>query len=329
MKKGNSSSVLGLLIVLAVAVLALVIIANTLKKQPELPTVDPSKETSEKTDDNSSEESNIIDESIETPNVSKDEESNASTPSDAETSKDVSEIIPDDESEPEPPLPESYEYLTDISEYLEYIEPEDRDEYLFLVNYNNLLDSSYKPTDLVDVVNTRNGWPTQKLRLSAAKALEALFIEAKEAGMTYINDDSGYRLSVTSGYRSYNTQKSNFEKRVDRAKDENPGVSQEEAEEIAAKAVARPGTSEHQTGLCVDMHNMPEAIKTFKNEEAAKWLVENSHKFGFILRYPEDKTEITKIMFEPWHFRFVGRYHATRIHELGMCLEEYMEYLES
>ena len=67
--------------------------------------------------------------------------------------------------------------------------------------------------------------------------------------------------------------------------------------------------------------------KDFAASEAGKWLQENCYKFGFVLRFPEDKTDITGILYESWHFRYVGRYHATRMKELGMCLEEYVEYL--
>ena len=73
------------------------------------------------------------------------------------------------------------------------------------------------------------------------------------------------------------------------------------------------------------MHNLASADKLFAKEEAYTWLRENAHKFGFILRFPEDKTDITKIDFEPWHYRYVGRYHATKIYEAGMCLEEYVK----
>ena len=94
-----------------------------------------------------------------------------------------------------------------------------------------------------------------------------------------------------------------------------------------SSTAAAPGTSEHQTGLCCDMHNLGGADVSFANKEAYTWLIENCYKFGFILRFPEDKVEITGYSFEPWHYRFVGRYHATRMHNLGMCLEEYTDYL--
>lgn len=73
------------------------------------------------------------------------------------------------------------------------------------------------------------------------------------------------------------------------------------------------------------MHNLPGADVSFANQEVYKWLRENAWKFGFILRFPEDKTEITGYSFEPWHYRFVGRYHAQKIHKGGLCLEEYLQ----
>ncbi|MBR6916540.1 MAG: M15 family metallopeptidase, partial [Clostridia bacterium] len=105
------------------------------------------------------------------------------------------------------------------------------------------------------------------------------------------------------------------------------GYDEQTALEMVLSDTAYPGTSEHQTGLCCDMHNYPSATVEFKNEDAYKWLTDNAWKFGFILRYPEDKVSITGYTFEPWHYRFVGRYHAERIHALGFCLEEYLDMI--
>ena len=85
----------------------------------------------------------------------------------------------------------------------------------------------------------------------------------------------------------------------------------------------RPGTSEHQSGLCCDMHNLPETTSKFDNTPEAKWLAENAHRFGFILRYPPNTQHITGIKHESWHFRFVGRTAATEIYEQGITLDEY------
>ncbi|MBR6708475.1 MAG: D-alanyl-D-alanine carboxypeptidase family protein [Clostridia bacterium] len=204
-------------------------------------------------------------------------------------------------------------FKSDLTAYEEYMNPADRDAYLILINVENKLSSSYIPTDLTELVDTRkDGRNPQKMRLYAAKALEAFFIEMRACGITDV--------SVTSGYRSYSYQEQLFADRVAMY----PSLSREEAEAKAATVVAIPGSSEHQSGLCIDMHNLPSADISFANQAAFTWISQNAHKFGFILRFPEDKTEITGISYEPWHYRYVGRYHATRIYESGLCLEEYM-----
>ena len=90
---------------------------------------------------------------------------------------------------------------------------------------------------------------------------------------------------------------------------------------------ARPGTSEHQTGLCVDFmtNTMTELDNSFERSRAFEWLTENAYRFGFILRYPKDKEDVTGYNYESWHYRFVGRSAATVIHEKNETLEEYLE----
>ena len=231
--------------------------------------------------------------------------------------------------EPEPEI--IPEFKADLSAYEMYMNPQgdQRDAYLIVVNSNNPLSADYVPPDLVAVASTRkDGRATQKLREYAAKALEALMLEADACGMIRKNTPSGFPLSVMSAYRDYAYQKYLFYD-VYLVQEMNKGLSREDAEKKVATYSNRPGTSEHQAGLCVDMHTLPSANQSFKNQPEAEWLAENCYKFGFILRYPEDKMEETGgIMYEPWHFRYVGRYHATRMYELDMCLEEYMEYLE-
>lgn len=208
------------------------------------------------------------------------------------------------------------EFKLDLSEYEEYINPADRDRFLFLVNYENFLDKDYKPAQLTDLIHTRkDGRATQQLDLYAAKAMEAMLKEAAANGYT--------TLSITSGYRSYNYQQQLYNNQVAALR---PTYG-DKAKEKAAEAVAVPGTSEHQTGLCADLHNLPSASQAFANKKEYNWLVQNCAKFGFILRYPKNKTDITKIMFEPWHYRFVGRYHAEIIMQEGLCLEEYMQMI--
>lgn len=209
----------------------------------------------------------------------------------------------------------TYTFQSDISEYEEYMNPTRVDEYLLIVNYENLLSESYMPSDLTEIP-TRSDREVQKMRHTAAMALKAMLTEAEANGVADI--------TVTSGWRSYNTQVWLLTNQVNKYR---KTLSEEEAYNLAITEVAVPGTSEHQSGLAVDIHNLPSADISFAETESAKWLAANCYKFGFILRYPENKIEITRISFEPWHFRFVGRYHASRMYELGLCLEEYLEYI--
>ena len=215
------------------------------------------------------------------------------------------------------PSVEEEEYLTDISAYLAYIEPADADAYLILVNRSSTIDRSYVPSPLVNIVDSRSD-RTERMVETAEKALEALYIEMRAAGYTDV--------SVTSGYRSYEKQEYLYNLYIE--KEMKAGISRAEAEKIVDTYSARPGTSEHQTGLCCDMHNLPSADQRFAEKEVYGWLVENAHKFGFILRFPEGKEEITGYEFEPWHYRFVGRKHATEIYRRGLCLEEYLDELK-
>ena len=102
----------------------------------------------------------------------------------------------------------------------------------------------------------------------------------------------------------------------------------EEAKALASKIVAPPNASEHQTGLAVDIVSTVYRVrdKGFEKSVAGKWLKENSWKYGFILRYPSTKTATTKIIFEPWHFRFIGKILAKKMHSEKVCLEEYLKY---
>lgn len=204
-------------------------------------------------------------------------------------------------------------FKSDLSAYEEYMNPTDRDAYLTLINYDHYLDKEYIPAQLTDLTHTRkDGRTTQQMDLYPAKAMEAMLKEAAANGY----DD----LSITSGYRSYNYQQVLFNNQVSSL----AATYGAKAEEKAAEAVAIPGTSEHQSGLCCDLHNLPAASQKFAETDAYAWLIENCANFGFILRFPKNKTDITKIMFEPWHYRYVGRYHAQRIMESGLCLEEYL-----
>ncbi len=223
-----------------------------------------------------------------------------------------------------PPISEelgAMSFSTDLSEYEQYMNPSERDGFLTLINKVQTIVADSVPEDLVSVPTeyTYYGKSVQ-LRETAEKALEAMMIEMYAAGF----DD----IFVTSGYRSYNYQASLFENYV--AEEMASGISRAEAEKIVETYSARPGTSEHQSGLCVDLISkyMSGLNESFADNDVYEWLCENAWKFGFILRFPQDKTAETGYSFEPWHYRFVGRYHAARIHMLGFCLEEYTEYIK-
>ena len=132
----------------------------------------------------------------------------------------------------------------------------------------------------------------------------------------------GVKLYIWSPYRSYNTQKMLFENKISRVT-QSTGLTGEAAEIEAAKVVARPGTSEHHTGLAADF-NM--ANNSFETTDMFRWMKENAENYGFIMRYSEEKHDITKIIHESWHWRFVGINVAKEMNSLNMCLEEYVKY---
>ncbi len=226
---------------------------------------------------------------------------------------DVAELPKD---EPEKIAP-TYSFITDLSAYEEYMCPEDVDGFLILVNREHTVDGEYVPSNLVNIRASRSD-RTERMVETAENALQALYIEMRAAGYTDV--------SVTSGYRTYERQEYLYNLYTER--EMGAGISREAAQKIVDTYSARAGTSEHQTGLCVDMHNLGSASQAFARQEVYGWLIENCYKFGFILRFPEGKEDITGYSFEPWHYRFVGRYHASEMHRLDMCLEEYLAHLE-
>ena len=146
--------------------------------------------------------------------------------------------------------------------------------------------------------------------------LDAMFNAAKEDGIN---------LLMASGYRNFNTQTYLYEKKISYFR--RLGYSQSEATEIASMKVTPPLTSEHETGLAVDIvsynHNCTDS--DFGNCEAGIWLKEHSFEYGFILRYPEGKEDITKIQYEPWHFRYVGKEAAEFIYINDLTFEEFVD----
>ncbi len=149
----------------------------------------------------------------------------------------------------------------------------------------------------------------------AAGELLAMIKAMKAAGVPNIWIQSAYR---TPEYQDnlYNNKVQDFIVM---------GKNQVEAERLASKWVNKSETSEHNLGLAVDFNNVK---KEFENTREFTWLVKNAEEYGFILRYKKEKQSITKVNYEPWHWRYVGQEHAKKMNELDMCLEEYVEYLK-
>lgn len=207
-----------------------------------------------------------------------------------------------------------YNFTLDLSAYEKYMNPENKDDYLIIANRDKLLSADYVPKDLTKVIKATSNADKFKMTYVAAKAFEALVKEA---------DANNLNIYPCSGYRSYETQKYLFQNYVN-GHIKNDGMTYDEAVAYASTYSMIEGASEHQTGLTMDV-NWTET--TFGDTKESKWLVENAYKFGFVIRYPADKEDITGISWEPWHLRYVGRYHAERMTKLNMCLEEYLVYI--
>lgn len=157
-----------------------------------------------------------------------------------------------------------------------------------------------------------------------------LYMDARAVGafndMCKAAAKEGIKMYSVSSYRTYSYQQALYDNKVKRVKNANPSLSDKEAKAEAATVVAIPGTSEHHLGLAVDINSVEE---TFENTKQFEWLQKHAAEYGFIMRFPKDKQNITKIIYEPWHYRYVGVEHAKAMKENGMCLEEYIEYLKS
>ncbi len=232
-------------------------------------------------------------ETDETPNTS-----NAQAFTPAPTSEPVPEPVqtPEPEPEPEPtpePDPDPFADKPDI----------DITEWKYvLANQTHLLSKDFTP----EVTQLENG---HYFDSRAVDALKAFIQGARDAGLS---------VYLTSSYRPYSTQEYLFEKKV---------AEYGGDRETAARIVAIPGSSEHQTGLAADICDQYYEYmnESLANTALSKWMKEHCAEYGFILRFPEDKQEITGIMFEPWHFRYVGEEAAAYIMEKGLCLEEFVE----
>lgn len=203
------------------------------------------------------------------------------------------------EIEPQPEIPEVQE--PDISDV-------DGEWNLVLANPWNKLPEDYT-VQLADI--------------AGGHRVDARIVDDLDAMMKDMAKD-GCSAFVCSSYRTHSKQTTLYNNEV--AEYLARGYSEEDAAVEAAKWVAIPGTSEHQTGLAVDIMSNYYLVLDEGQEDTAeqKWLMENSYKYGFILRYPNNKSEITGINYEPWHYRYVGKEAAKEIYERGICFEEYL-----
>jgi D-alanyl-D-alanine carboxypeptidase len=175
----------------------------------------------------------------------------------------------------------------------------------WLVNAGRPLPDGYVPPDLVTpAVPVKPDTGATQLSAATAAAFEAMVADAAVAG---------FQLQLNSGYRSLEQQQMLYDRFVE-----------DFGEEVAAQRVAEPGTSEHQTGLAADVGlvGLPDD-QLFGDTEASVWVAANAHRFGFILRYPPEKAEITGYADEPWHLRYVGAELAAELHASGLTMEEH------
>ena len=195
---------------------------------------------------------------------------------------------------------------------------------LILANPGNPLPDNFT-VDLTDITGHYADIPAldnMKVDTRIVPALEQMFKDAKA---------DGQKLFLRASYRTIALQQTYYDWHINDFKKK--GYTDEEAKEATLRYIAYPGTSEHHTGLAGDITSVDwqnsgkEIIDTFDQTTEAEWLKNNAHKYGFIMRYPKDKEDVTKIGYEPWHFRYVGKAHAEAVYSSGLCFEEYLETL--
>ena len=183
---------------------------------------------------------------------------------------------------------------------------------LRLANYDNLLPEDFE----VELANIDNSKDSKQFDARAIKYLRDMLNAMKKDGNT--------KIWCQSTYRSVKRQKELYDASVQKYLKQ--GKTQEEADKLTLEYINRPGGSDHNLGLAVDFNYVD---NSFAKTSEYKWLLKNAENYGFVLRYPEDKEDKTKIAYESWHWRYVGEENAKRMNELNMCLEEYVEYLQN
>lgn len=178
---------------------------------------------------------------------------------------------------------------------------------LVLVNKKNKLSNNYIPNDL-KTINIKYAYQNKQLREVAKINFEKLGFDAKKMGLNII---------VVSAYRDYNYQKKLYNYYIEK-----------NGKKYARRVSAKPGHSEHQTGLAIDVMGSNDDYNLFNESKEFEWMINNAYKYGFILRYPEDKEIITGFKYEPWHYRYVGKEVAKIIYEKRITLEEYFLFFK-
>jgi D-alanyl-D-alanine carboxypeptidase len=194
--------------------------------------------------------------------------------------------------------------------YEDVIDTDTSKDTLMLVNKYYKLDEKYVPNDLVSI-SSNYAWGTIGSQQTRKVTYDA-FQEMWEAA----NNEQQIYLMVNSSYRDYASQKEVYD-----------NYAKQKNEKYADSIAARPGHSEHSTGLSLDIFTKTSSNKnTFKDNPAYTWLKDNSYKYGFILRYPENKEDITGYSFESWHYRYVGKDVAKYIYDNNITFDEYYAY---
>ena len=177
-----------------------------------------------------------------------------------------------------------------------------------LANYENILPENF-------TVKVSNIDSTRQFDSRAIGELTDMMNAMRKAGIT--------NIWVQSAYRSVARQKELYDASVQKYLKQ--GKTQEEAQKLTDEYINKPGSSDHNLGLADDFNYVD---NKFEKLDGFKWLQQHAEEYGFVLRYPKDKEDITKIAYESWHWRYVGKEHAQKMNKLNMCLEEYVEYLQ-
>ena len=196
--------------------------------------------------------------------------------------------------------------LLSLDNITHHVASEDNGWNLILVNRDSYIPDDYQ----VELTELSNG---KKVDSRIYPELQEMFNDARA---------QGYGLFVKEGYRTQEEQQQLMDEKIEAY--ENEGKSKSEAKKLAEQWVAIPGTSGHKLGIAVDIN--ADTTKS-SSDDVYNWLAENAHTYGFIKRYPSNKTDITGVINEPWHYRYVGKEAASKIYSQGICLEEYIDTL--